>query len=824
MTEQYNITGMSCAACSARIEKAVLGVESVTECSVNLLTNSMSVEGKASDSEIMAAIEKLGYGVSKKGKDRKNEYSDEEYLADKDTPILLKRVISSLVFLLLLMYLSMGHTMWGLPLPSFFDKNPIAVGIVQMMLSAVVIVINQKFFVSGFKGLINRSPNMDTLVSVSSSASFIYSVYTLLAMTVSASPEQYLKDLYFESSAMILAIITFGKLLEARSKGKTTNAIKSLMSLAPKAATVIRNGKEISIGIENVRKGDIFVVRPGESIPVDGIVVEGHSAVDESALTGESIPVDKKAGDTVSGATINLSGYIKCEVTRVGEETTLSQIIKMVSDAAATKGPIAKAADKISGVFVPIVMFIAVVVLAVWLLVGAKAGFALARAVSVLVISCPCALGLATPVAIMVGNGKGAKNGILFKTAASLETAGKTQIIALDKTGTITKGEPEVNDIIGDKELLELAYSLERKSEHPLARAIVRKAQEIGVDYLETDNFEIFPGGGLSAVINGQTVYGGNADFVGKAAVIELQMLASADKLAGEGKTPIFFAKEGEIVGIIAIADTVKEDSGQAIIELTNMGIRVIMLTGDNDKTAGAIGKRVGVDEIIAGVKPDGKEGVIRSLQNEGFVTMVGDGINDAPALTRADIGIAIGAGTDIAIDAADVVLVNSHLSDVPAAVRLSRATLRTIHQNLFWALIYNVICIPVAAGAFVWAGLTLNPVIAAAAMSLSSFCVITNALRLNLVDIRSDKHDKKIKQKSGKEEKTMEKIIKIEGMTCPHCEARVKKVLEELDGVIEAVVSHKKGTAVVKLSVPVADNVLAEVIADDGYKVIDIK
>ena len=824
MTEQYNITGMSCAACSAGVEKAVLSVEGVTECTVNLLTNSMSVEGKASDSEIMAAIEKLGYGVSKKGKDKKNENSDEEYLADKDTPILLNRVISSLVFLLLLMYLSMGHTMWGLPLPSFFDNNPIAVGIVQMMLSAVVMVINQKFFVSGFKGLINRSPNMDTLVSVGSSASFIYSVYALLAMTVSASPEQYLKELYFESSAMILTIITFGKLLEARSKGKTTNAIKSLMSLAPKAATVIRDGKEISIGIENVRKGDIFVVRPGESIPVDGIVVEGHSAVDESALTGESIPVDKKAGDTVSGATINLSGYIKCEVTRVGEETTLSQIIKMVSDAAATKGPIAKAADKVSGVFVPIVMFIAVVVLAVWLLVGAKAGFALARAVSVLVISCPCALGLATPVAIMVGNGKGAKNGILFKTAASLETAGKTQIVALDKTGTVTKGEPEVTDIIGDKELLELAYSLERKSEHPLARAIVRKAQEIGVDYLETDNFEIFPGGGLSAVINGQTVYGGNADFVGKAAVIEPKMLASADKLAGEGKTPIFFAKEGEIVGIIAIADTVKEDSGQAITELTNMDIRVIMLTGDNDKTAGAIGKRVGVDEIIAGVKPDGKEGVIRSLQNEGFVTMVGDGINDAPALTRADIGIAIGAGTDIAIDAADVVLVNSRLSDVPAAIRLSRATLRTIHQNLFWALIYNVICIPVAAGAFVWAGLTLNPMLAAAAMSLSSFCVITNALRLNLVDIRSDKHDKKIKQKSGKEVKTMEKIIKIEGMTCPHCEARVKKVLEELDGVIEAVVGHKKGTAVVKLSFPVADNVLAEVITNNGYKVIDIK
>ncbi len=824
MTEQYNITGMSCAACSAGVEKAVLGVEGVTECSVNLLTNSMSVEGKASESEIMAAIEKLGYGVSKKGKDRKNENSDEEYLADKDTPILLNRVISSLVFLLLLMYLSMGHTMWGLPLPSFFDNNPIAVGIVQMMLSAIVIVINQKFFVSGFKGLLNRSPNMDTLVSVGSSASFIYSVYALLAMTVSAAPEQYLKELYFESSAMILTIITFGKLLEARSKGKTTNAIKSLMSLAPKAATVIRDGKEISISIENVRKGDVFVVRPGESIPVDGIVVEGHSAIDESALTGESIPVDKKAGDTVSGATINLSGYIKCEVTRVGEETTLSQIIKMVSDAAATKGPIAKAADKVSGVFVPIVMFIAVVVLAVWLLAGAKAGFALARAVSVLVISCPCALGLATPVAIMVGNGKGAKNGILFKTAASLETAGKTQIVALDKTGTVTKGEPEVTDIIGDKELLELAYSLERKSEHPLARAIVRKAQEIGVDYLETDNFEIFPGGGLSAVINGQTVYGGNADFVGKAAVIEPQMLASADKLAGEGKTPIFFAKEEEIVGIIAIADTVKEDSGQAITELTNMGIRVIMLTGDNDKTAEAIGKRVGVDEIIAGVKPDGKEGVIRSLQNEGFVTMVGDGINDAPALTRADIGIAIGAGTDIAIDAADVVLVNSRLSDVPAAVRLSRATLRTIHQNLFWALIYNVICIPVAAGAFVWAGLTLNPMLAAAAMSLSSFCVITNALRLNLIDIRSDKHDKKIKHKSGKEEKTMEKIIKIEGMTCPHCEARVKKVLEELDGVIEAVVSHKKGTAVVKLSFPVANNVLAEVIADNGYKVIDIK
>jgi Cu2+-exporting ATPase len=822
--KQYNITGMSCAACSARIEKAVLGVEGVTACSVSLLTNSMGVEGMASDSAILSAVKKAGYDASKKDGGQKSENRDEDLLADKDTPILRKRLISSLAFLLLLMYVSMGHVMWSLPLPSFFDNNPIAIGIVQMALCVIVMVINQKFFTNGFKGLIHCFPNMDTLVSLGSAASFVYSMYALLAMTVSATPERHLHELYFDSAAMILVLITFGKMLEARSKGKTTNALKSLISLAPKTATILRREKEISIDIEDVRKGDIFVVRPGESIPVDGIVVEGYSAVDESALTGESIPVDKNTGDTVTGATINRSGYIQCEAIRVGKDTTLSQVIKMVSEAAATKGPIAKAADKVAGVFVPVVLFVAVVVFAAWLLTGAEVGFALARSISVLVISCPCALGLATPVAIMVGNGKGAKNGMLFKTAASLETAGKTQVVVLDKTGTITKGEPEVTDIVGEAELLMLAYSLERKSEHPLAKAIVKKAEEAGIDYAETRNFEIFPGGGLSGVIEEQTVYGGNADFVGKATVIEPEMLAIAENFANEGKTPIFFAKESGLIGIIAIADTIKADSRQAISELENMGIRIIMLTGDNEKTAEAIGKQAGVNAVIAGVKPDGKEAVIRSLQNDGIVTMVGDGINDAPALTRADVGIAIGAGTDVAIDAADVVLMNSRLTDVPAAVRLSRTTLQTIHQNLFWALIYNMICIPVAAGVFVWAGLTLSPTLGAAAMSLSSFCVVTNALRLNLCDIHSDRRDRRIKQKPGKEGKTMEKIIKIEGMLCPHCEARVKQALEELDGVSEAIVRHTEGTAIVKLSAQVANSVLARAITDNGYKVMEIK
>ena len=823
--EQYNVTGMSCAACSARVEKAVLAVEGVTSCSVSLLTNSMGVEGTASESAIIEAVRNAGYGAEKKGSAKKSASAEEDALADRETPILVKRLVSSLVFLILLMYVSMGHVMWGFPLPAFFDNNPIAVGIVQLVLSAIVMVINQKFFINGVRGLIHRSPNMDTLVSLGSAASFGYSVYALLAMTAAEHPEHYLHEFYFESAAMILALITLGKMLEARSKGKTTDALKSLMKLAPKTATVIRDGAETEIGIDEVRRGDVFIVKPGESVPVDGIILEGYSAIDESALTGESIPVEKNVGDRVSAATINRSGFIKCEALRVGEDTTLSQIIKMVSDAAATKAPIAKIADKVSGIFVPAVISVAVLVLIVWLALGESVGFALARAISVLVISCPCALGLATPVAIMVGNGMGAKHGILFKTASSLEMAGRTQIIALDKTGTVTKGEPEVTDIIGGEELLALAYSLEKKSEHPLGRAIVKKAEEMKSELYDTEDFEIFPGGGLSGRIGGEPIFGGNADFVGKNAEISREYREIAERLSVEGKTPIFFARGNELLGIIAVADTVKEDSREAISELKNMGIRVVMLTGDNKKTADAIGKAVGACEVIAEVKPDGKEAVIRRLAEEGRVAMVGDGINDAPALTRADVGIAIGAGTDVAIDAADVVLVNSRLSDVPAAIRLSRATLRTIHQNLFWAFIYNAVCIPVAAGAFVWAGLTLNPMLGAAAMSLSSFCVVTNALRLNLCNIRSPKHDKKIKNKNSnkKEVKKMEKTMKIEGMMCPHCEARVKKVLEELPGVSEAVVSHKDGTAIVKLSAPVADDVLGKVITDNGYKVISI-
>ncbi len=821
--EQYNVSGMSCAACSTRVEKAVLNVPGVTACSVSLLTNSMGVEGTADETAIIDAVQKAGYSASKKNTEHQSANAEADTLADKETPLLLKRLVSSLAFLFLLMYLSMGHTMWGFPLPSFLENNPVAIGFLQMLLSAIVMGINYKFFTNGFKGLIHRSPNMDTLVSLGSSASFIYSVYILITMILSPTPQDYLHEFYFESAAMILALITFGKLLEARSKGKTTDALKSLMNLAPKTATIIRDGTELRISIDDVRQGDIFVVRPGESIPVDGIVLEGNSAVDESALTGESIPIDKTTGDTVSGATMNRFGYIKCRATRVGQDTTLSQIIKMVSDAAATKAPIAKIADKVSRVFVPIVIAIAVVVLIIWLILGETAGFALTRAISVLVISCPCALGLATPVAIMVGNGIGAKNGILFKTATSLEMAGRTQIVALDKTGTITKGEPEVTDVIGNKELLQIAYSLEKKSEHPLAKAIVKFGKEANISALETTEFEILPGGGLVANIEGETICGGNADFVGKYATITKEFLVRANKFAKEGKTTIFFAKGKTVLGIIAVADMIKPDSAQAILELKNMGIRVVMLTGDNNLTAQAIGNQVGVDEVISQVKPNQKEKAIINLQKNGKVAMVGDGINDAPALTRADIGIAIGAGTDVAIDAADVVLVNSKLSDVPAVIRLSRGTLRTIHQNLFWAFIYNAICIPVAAGAFVWAGLTLNPMLGAAAMSLSSFCVVTNALRLNLYNIRSTKKDKKIKQQTRKEERPMEKTIKIEGMMCPHCEARVKKVLEELEDVSSAVVSHTEGTAIVTMTSPLSDDILTKVITDNGYNVIKI-
>lgn len=824
--EQYNVTGMSCAACSARVEKAVSSVKGVTSCSVNLLTNSMGVEGTASEKDIIAAVQNAGYGAYKKSTTKKAA-PEEEVLADKETPKLVKRLIASLIFLVLLMYISMGHTMWGFPLPSFFEENPIAVGITQLLLSAVVMIINQRFFINGVKGVINRSPNMDTLVSLGSAASFIYSVYALFAMTAAENPEHYLHEFYFESAAMILALITLGKMLEARSKGKTTDALKSLMKLAPKTATVIRDGREESVTADELRKGDIFVVRPGESVPVDGIIIEGNSALDESALTGESVPADKTVGDSVSCATLNTSGFIKCEATRVGEDTTLSQIIKMVSDSAATKAPIAKIADKVSGVFVPIVIAVAIVTLIVWLALGESVGFALARAISVLVISCPCALGLATPVAIMVGSGIGAKNGILFKTAVSLENAGKTQIVALDKTGTITKGEPAVTDILPfdseEKELLTLAYSLEKKSEHPLAKAIIIKAEEAGLSAEETEDFKIFAGNGLSTRIGNSEFFGGNMDFIKTKAEIKAEIREKAEELAVQGKTPIFFAKDGKLTGIIAVADSIKKDSPDAVAELRDMGIRVVMLTGDNRKTAEAIGKQAGVDEVIAGVLPDGKEEVIRTLQKDGKVIMVGDGINDAPALTRADIGIAIGAGTDVAIDAADIVLVNSRLSDVPAAIRLSRATLRTIRQNLFWAFIYNAVCIPVAAGAFVWAGLTLNPMLGAAAMSLSSFCVVTNALRLNLFKIKSTKNDKKTEIIAEKEIKSMTRTINIEGMMCCNCEMHARKALEALDGVTVLEVSHKTGTAVVTLDKDVSDDILKKAVTDQGYKVTDI-
>ena len=835
--KQYNVTGMSCAACSARVEKAVSKVPGVTSCSVSLLTNSMGVEGTAAPAEIIAAVEEAGYGASEKGAaaEKSSSADREDALKDRETPLLKRRLIWSVGFLLILMYFSMGHMMWGWPLPPFYNDNHVAMGLTQLLLTAIIMVINQKFFVSGFKSLWHRAPNMDALVALGSTAAFVYSTYALFAMTdaqVKGDMEgvmTYMMEFYFESAAMILTLITVGKMLEARSKGKTTDALKGLMKLAPKTATVIRDGVETEVSIEQVQKGDVFAVRPGENIPVDGIVLEGSSAVNEAALTGESIPVDKASGDTVSAATLNQSGYIKCQATRVGEDTTLSQIIRMVSDAAATKAPIAKVADKVSGVFVPAVIAIAAVTTIVWLLLDRGVGFALARGISVLVISCPCALGLATPVAIMVGNGMGAKNGILFKTAVSLEEAGKVRIVALDKTGTITSGEPKVTDIlpaagIGEKELLRLACALEKKSEHPLARAILQKAEEQHLETDEVTDFQALPGNGLTAQLNGVALSGGNLKFISTRARVSEEMQAKAEALAEHGKTPLFFSRGQELAGIIAVADVIKEDSPQAVRELQNMGVRVVMLTGDNERTAKAIGRQAGVDEVIAGVLPEGKESVIRSLKEKGKVAMVGDGINDAPALTRADIGIAIGAGTDVAIDAADLVLMKSRLTDVPAAIRLSRATLRNIHQNLFWAFFYNTIGIPLAAGVFIPLGLTLNPMFGAAAMSLSSFCVVSNALRLNLFDMRNPDKDKKIKERRHKEEKTMEKTLKIEGMMCGHCEARVKKALEALPEVEQAAVSHQNGTAVVTLKAPVADAVLKKAVEDQDYTVTAIR
>ena len=839
--QQYTITGMSCAACSARVEKAVSNVKGVTSCSVSLLTNSMGVEGTALPAEITAAVEAAGYGASLKSADnaQKNGASDSDsMLEDRETPALKRRLIASLVFLIVLMYISMGHMMWNWPLPCFFDGNHVAMGLVQLLLTVAIMVINQKFFISGFKSLWNKAPNMDTLVALGAGASFVYSTYALFAMTdaqVKGDTQavmHYMHEFYFESAAMILALITVGKMLEARSKGKTTDALKSLMKLAPKTATLLKNGEEITVPIEQVKKGDIFVVRPGENIPVDGIVLEGSSAVNESALTGESIPADKSEGDAVSAATVNKSGFLRCEASRVGEDTTLSQIIRMVSDAAATKAPIAKVADKVSGVFVPVVIAIALVTTAVWLLAGESVGFALARGISVLVISCPCALGLATPVAIMVGSGVGAKHGILFKTAASLEATGKTQIVVLDKTGTITSGEPKVTDILtadgmSEEELLRLAHSLEKKSEHPLARAILTFAEGRSIAADEVSDFQAFPGSGLSARLDGELLEGGNPNFIGSRTEIPVDMKEAAEHLANEGKTPLFFSRGGRFIGIIAVADVIKEDSPQAVRELQNMGIRVVMLTGDNERTAKAVGRQAGVDEVIAGVLPDGKESVIRRLKESGKVAMVGDGINDAPALTRADIGIAIGAGTDIAIDSADIVLMKSRLIDVPAAIRLSRATLRNIHQNLFWAFIYNVIGIPLAAGVWIpLLGWRLNPMFGAAAMSLSSFCVVSNALRLNFFNIRSPRRDRKIRQTKtksteNKESKAMEKTMKIQGMMCGHCSGRVKMCLEALPEVDEAIVSHESGTAVLKLNSDVSDDVLKKVVEDQGYKVI---
>ncbi len=830
---QYSVTGMSCAACSARVEKAVASIDGVTACSVSLLTNSMGVEGTAKAEDIIAAVEAAGYGASIKNGNAKSQAPDNEPLKDTETPKLRKRLIASLVFLIVLMYFSMGHSMWGWKIPGFFENNYVAQGLLQLILAAIVMVINQKFFISGFKGVIHKAPNMDTLVALGSGASFIYSAYMLFAMTDaqinggSQAAAHYMHELYFESAAMILALITVGKMLESHSKGKTTDALKGLMKLAPKTATIIADGEENEVPVEQVKKGDIFIVRPGENIPVDGIVIDGESAVNESALTGESIPVDKSKGDSVSAATVNLSGVVRCEATRVGEDTTLSQIIKMVSDAAATKAPIAKTADKVSGIFVPIVISIAVVTFIAWMLVGQTVGFAVARAVSVLVISCPCALGLATPVAIMVGNGVGAKNGILFKTAASLEEAGRIEIAALDKTGTVTCGEPKVTDILPfenmtETELMSLAASLEKNSEHPLARAIADRAEHDNIEISRVEGFKILPGNGLEALLGREKIAGGNLKFISENTVVPENILKEAQNLAQQGKTPLFFSKGGRFAGIIAVADVIREDSPQAIKELQNMGIRVVMLTGDNERTAAAVGKQAGVDEVIAGVLPDGKESVIRNLKKQGKVAMVGDGINDAPALTSADIGIAVGGGTDIAIDAADIVLMKSRLSDVPAAVRLSRAALRNIHENLFWAFIYNIIGIPLAAGVFIsLLGWKLNPMFGAAAMSLSSFCVVTNALRLNLLNVRSTKRDRKIKSKNKKEKKTMETTLKIEGMMCPHCEANVKKALEELPQVESADVSHEKGTAVIKLKESVSQEVLKKTVEDKGYKVV---
>ena len=873
--EQYNITGMSCAACSARVEKAVSKVPGVTSCSVSLLTNSMGVEGTASSDEIIRAVQDAGYGASLKGASGQQMSASvaEEALEDHETPVLKRRLIASIGFLLVLMYFSMGHMMWGWPLPAWFDGNHVAMGLVQLLLAGIIMVINQKFFISGFKSLWHRAPNMDTLVALGSMASFVWSVYALFAMTRaqvdgdSAAVMNYMMEFYFESAAMILTLITVGKMLEARSKGKTTDALKGLMKLAPKTAVVVRDGQEATVPIEQVRKGDIFVVRPGENSPVDGVILEGNSAVNESALTGESIPVDKNPGDAVSAATVNQSGFIRCAATRVGEDTTLSQIIKMVSDAAATKAPIAKIADRVSGVFVPAVISIAIVTTVIWLLVGRPFGFALARGISVLVISCPCALGLATPVAIMVGNGMGAKNGILFKTAVSLEEAGKIQIVALDKTGTITKGEPQVTDLvpaegISEKELLTYAYALEKKSEHPLAKAILARAEEQQITTQEVSDFQALPGNGLRAVLNNEVLTGGSMKFISNQVSITPELILEAEKLAGEGKTPLLFTKNGKLIGMIAVADVMKEDSPRAVKELQNMGIRVVMLTGDNERTAKAIGEQAGVDEVIAGVLPDGKESVIRSLKEKGKVAMVGDGINDAPALTRADIGIAIGAGTDVAIDAADVVLMKSQLSDVPAAIRLSRATLRNIHENLFWAFFYNVIGIPLAAG--VWIpifGWTLNPMFGAAAMSLSSFCVVTNALRLNLFKVHDASKDKKIKQntaelhvtadtenenmtnedtdccsteihdrkdqeniKENKENNGMTTItVNVTGMMCVHCEAHVNKAIKEAFGVEDVVSSHEKGTTVIQAPQKLDEDKIREVIKEAGYEVTGI-
>ena len=853
--EQYTVTGMSCAACSTRVEKAVSKVPGVTSCSVSLLTNSMGVEGTASADSIVAAVTEAGYGASLKGAEAESRSAsaDEDALKDRETPVLKRRLIISIGFLAVLMYFSMGHMMWGWPLPSWFEGNHVAMGLVQMILAGIIMVINQKFFVNGFKSLWHRSPNMDTLVALGSMASYVWSVFALFLMTDAevhgdmAGVMKYMDEFYFESAAMILTLITVGKMLEARSKGKTTDALKSLMKLAPKTAVLVQNGEEVTVPVEQVKKGDIFVVRPGENIPVDGIVLEGASAVNEAALTGESIPVDKTEGDLVSAATMNQSGYIRCEASRVGEDTTLSQIIRMVSDAAATKAPIAKIADKVSGVFVPVVITIACITTVVWLLLGREFAYALARGISVLVISCPCALGLATPVAIMVGNGLGAKNGILFKTAVSLEETGKMQIVALDKTGTITEGEPVVTDLIpvegiSETELLTVAYALEQKSEHPLAKAVIKRGQERSVDKLEVQDFTALPGNGLSAVLDGQRIVGGSMTFIKEKSGLSEAMQEICNRLAQEGKTPLLFTLDDKLIGVIAVADTIKKDSREAIRQLKNMGIHVVMLTGDNERTARAIGAEAGVDEVIAGVLPDGKESVLRKLKEQGKTAMVGDGINDAPALTRADMGIAIGAGADVAIDAADVVLMKSSLRDVAAAIRLSRATLRNIHENLFWAFIYNIIGIPLAAGAWVHFGLTLNPMFGAAAMSLSSFCVVSNALRLNLCRLHDASRDKKIKtaiikdtimntdsqeeseMESGKEGTTMTKTMKIEGMMCGHCEARVKKVLEALAEVDSAEVSHEAGTAVVTLNSDVQDEVLKKTVEDQDYKVTSIQ